>query len=141
MTRVNIHFTANSADLGKVAKLVLVGRVGALQGARPDCVDEAVWSGLLKGLKGGDLGASRSTFTGIESPAEVAVCALPEKVARHTSPARTHAIHQSLLSVNSGKGSLGIHVLLGDADHAFASGLAVARAFSTFSRKSKDDDH
>jgi probable aminopeptidase NPEPL1 len=140
VTHVNIHFTANSADLGKVAKLVLVGRVEALQGARPDCVDEAVWSGLLKGLKGGDLGASRSTFTGIESPAEVAVCALPEKVARHTSPARTHAIHQSLLSVNSGKGSLGIHVLLGDADHAFASGLAVARAFSTFSRKSKDDD-
>jgi probable aminopeptidase NPEPL1 len=140
VTRVNIHFTANSADLGKVAKLVLVGRVEALQGARPDCVGEAVWSGLLKDLKGGDLGASRSTFTGVESPAEVAVCALPEKVARHASPARTHAIHQSLLSVTSGKGALGIHVLLGEADHAFASGLAVARAFSTFNRKSKDDD-
>ena len=140
MTQVNIHFTAKSDDLDDVAKLILVGRIDALQGARPDCLSEAVWAGLLKGLKGGDLGATRSTFTGVTSPAEVAVVALPETVARHASPARTHAIHQSLLSVTGGKGTLGIHVLLTDTAHAFASGLAVARAFSTFNRKSKDNE-
>ena len=84
MTHVNIHFTADSADLSNASKLVIVGRIDALQGARPSCVGEAVWAGLLKDLKGGDLGASRSTFTGVQSPVEVAVCALPEKVARHT---------------------------------------------------------
>ena len=140
MTQVNLHFTAQSGDLNKASKLVLVGRVDALRSARPESVSEAIWEGCLKDLKGGDMGASRSTFTGVEYPAEVALVALPEKVARHASPARTHAMHQTLLSVVSGKGSLGIHVLLSDAQHAFASGLAVARAFSTFSRKSQDDE-
>jgi probable aminopeptidase NPEPL1 len=140
MPNVTLNYTADSALAGGASKLVLIGQKEALSQARPDTVSSAVWEALMDDLKGGDLGTVRSTYTGNTELSELVVCALPEKVARHASPARSHALHQSLLGACGGKGDLAVRILLADAAHAFASALAVARCFSTFSRKSKDDD-
>ncbi len=140
MADVSIHYSSESAEQSGAKKLIIMGQADTLANARPAVVSEAVWSALLDGLKGGDFGTSRGTFTGDASLAEVVVCALPKKVARHTGPARSHAIHQSLLSAVSGKGDLAVRILLEDSSHAFASGLAVSRAFPLFSRKSKSDE-
>ena len=140
MADVTINYSADSAEQSGAKKLIIMGQRERLDDARPGVLSEGIWQALLKNLKGGDFGTSRSTFTGDENLAEVVVCALPNKVARHTGPARSHAIHQSLLGAVAGKGDLAIRILLEDEAHAFASGLAVARAFPTFSRKSKGED-
>ena len=140
MAAVSLNYTASLSDLDGAAKRILIGSAEKLAERRPESLSETHWDALLNKLKGGDFGTTRSTYTGDESMPELVLIALPEKVSRHIAPARPHAIHQSLMGAAAGSGDLAIHVLVDEDEHAFASALAVARCFPTFSRKSKSDE-
>ena len=96
---------------------------------------DAVWDAMLERLEPGDAGASTETYLGGEAPVRLVAGALPEVCSRHNSPAQPHAIAKLAKGALAGKGKAAVVLALDAAEHAFASGAAVARALPLYSRK------
>ena len=122
--------------------IVVVGPAGLLKRNRP-------WSKVLKGrwvssletmlqdAAPGDFGKLLTTWTGAkDAPARLALGVLPDKVSRHVSPTRSHAIQDVCSKADlKSSGRIGIVLVLDDPSHWTAAAVAIARAMPLYSRK------
>tara|TARA_B100000029_G_scaffold501332_2_gene574530 strand:- start:150 stop:1619 length:1470 start_codon:yes stop_codon:yes gene_type:complete len=135
-----IRITGPLSLPAKTARFLVVGRKARLESpaVTKHLPSDAkrVWKKLLANTTVGDDGGSATTYLGT-SETQLSVCVLPENCSRHNSPARVHAITKQVKAHGLGKGRTRVWVALDSDDHARAAGCAVARAFPTYSRKSK----
>lgn len=115
--------------VGQVKNLAKINFEDVAPKLRPR-VDEQLWKSSLSVLNPSptdsvSLYMNRATVAG-----------LPSKCSRHNTPSRSHAIHKIVKSCSSGQSET--VVIVCDRSDAFASGCAVARAFSLYSRKSTE---
>lgn len=96
---------------------------------------EAIWDTMLERLEPGDAGASSETFLPGDPAVRLVVGVLPVECSRHNSPAQPHAVTKLVKAALGGAGKVAVLLALGDAEQAFASGAAVARALPLYSRK------
>jgi len=139
MTAPHITVHDNYNTIPSVKTLVIIGRskqLSAESAAEISGLPEDVWAAMCDSLKGGDAGASTSTWA--KNGKKILAAVLPEPCSRHNSPSRAWAI-PSLAKGAAGEGAAAIVMMLDNADHAFASALAIARAFPLYSGKSKKD--
>lgn len=133
----------DAPDLTDIDTLIVVGRgarlgqadVRALVGSIPT----SAWDDMVRRGDPGDAGRVATTYTGQAAPKRVAAAVLPEICSRHNTPSRAHAIPGLVKSVGGAASTL-VVVALDDVGHAFASALAVARAFPSFSATARPPD-
>jgi probable aminopeptidase NPEPL1 len=133
-TQTRLAYSPDPAALIDTKTLVVVGRRAALRSrVIRDLVpvSEETWDAMLARTEPGDRGSSASTWVGDR---KVVVGVLPEVCSRHMSPSRAWAI--PALVRQSGRGNVGVLVALTDPAHAFASVLAVARAYPLYDHRS-----
>ncbi len=140
----NLSYTDPNSALQNAETLVVCGlkeRLGAqdVRALLPKGA-EAVWEAMLARLEPGDTGASTETFIEGGAPKRLVACALPEVCSRHNSPAQPHAIAQLVPKTLGRTDRTAILLVLGKAEHAFATGCAVARALPLYARKSEGAD-
>jgi len=70
-------------------------------------------------------------------PKSVSVCSLSSKRSRNTTPTAAHHVMDAVLK-HLGKQGDAVVVVVCQRQHAFACGVAVARAFPTFTHKTRD---
>lgn len=143
-----IHYHARPIAPTDADALVIVGRKDRL--AATDVAAHlpadalAALPAMLDAISVGDDGGAASTFLsgptvepGIASPRprRFVVCVLPEACSRHNSPARPHALAALLGKQTPAVPVVSLLLALDAAEHAFAAGCAVARAFPVYSRK------
>jgi probable aminopeptidase NPEPL1 len=95
----------------------------------------ALLPALVEAVSPGDDGGATTTFLATEHPRRVVVCVLPEGASRHNSPARPHAIAALLGRHVPNLPQVSVLLCLDAAEHAFAAGSAVARAWGVYTRK------
>ena len=135
----NLQFTDPSSAIDNAELLVLIGRADRLREAPvrallPAAVD-GLWERMLDGVSSGDAGASTATWTGVDAPARVVACVLPEPSSRHNAPARPHAITSLLRKATGKEKRVGVLLVLDQAEHQAAAGCAAVRAFPLFDGK------
>ena len=96
-----------------------------------------VWTAMLSEMKTGDTGATASTWLDSKGLKRIYAVALPKACSRHNSPAQPHAIARLIRACTPSSGNVIIVCALAKDSYAFASGCAVARAFSLYARKGK----
>ena len=134
-TTTTLTLSTDSSQLATADRVVAIGRAEALAGlADTFGVPAETWSAMLDATSPGDGGTSTTTWVGTR---KVTVGVLPEACSRHNSPSRSWAIPK--LASSSKDSAIG--VVLSDDDHAFASGLAVARGVRAYSRTSGETKH
>jgi probable aminopeptidase NPEPL1 len=140
MTAPNLTVHENTNSIPSVKTLVVIGRSNQLSKestAEIAGLPASTWAAMCASLKGGDAGASTTSWD--ENGKKVIAAVLPEPCSRHNSPSRAWAI-PALAKSAAGKGDAAIVMVMDDASHAFPSALAIARAFPLYSGKSKQDD-
>jgi len=130
----------HATDATSLDQLIFVGRASRLLADTtvallPSDVDRGAWERMVRKTDAGDSGRVASTWPS-NGPSKVVAAVLPEPCSRHNSPVRAWAIPTVLRAAGT-KGSTGIVMCVEAADHAAAAVLAAARAFPTFSAKSK----
>jgi probable aminopeptidase NPEPL1 len=140
-----LHFRSLPLSPADADALVLVGRRDRLLAA--DVAAHlpgpalAVLPALLDAVSTGDEGGAASTLLPVDAgaaaatPKRLVVCVLPEACSRHNSPARPHAIAALLGKQTPNVPVVSLLLVLDTAEHAFAAGCAVARAWPVYSRK------
>ncbi len=119
--------------LATASRVIALGRADDLRPlAEPLGLDPATWAAMLENTRPGDKGASTTTWCGTR---RITAGVLPEVCSRHNSPSRAWALPR-LASVSE---DAVIVVALSDAEHAFASGLGVARGVRAYDRTTGDD--
>ncbi len=95
---------------------------------------------LVDSVEGGESGSSFAAL--MPSMKFSSVHVLPEKISRHNTPARTHAITSLISSAPSPAKSVSstITVVLEDSKYAVSSAMAIARAFPIYVNKKKDPE-
>lgn len=131
----DLSYQRHTEGVNSLPDLMIVGRRERLRGQ--DLVDALdlptqTWSALLDRAEPGDAGVVLTTFVGAR---RVLAAVLPEACSRHNPPSRAWAIPE-LVRRMDGKAEAAVVVALSDASHAFASALAVARAFSLYNASS-----
>ncbi|MEE2829711.1 MAG: leucyl aminopeptidase family protein [Myxococcota bacterium] len=134
-----LRFVSPPDALEQADALVLVGRSARL-GAEdivallPSGVS-GLWQGMLDSVSPGDAGGSTQTW--VDGPvARVVAAVLPDKCSRHNSSGRPDAVTGLVKkAVGGGVRRVAVLLALDEGDSAFASGLAAARAFPIFDRK------
>ncbi len=141
---VTLSFDSPSAAAAHPETLVLVGRAEAL---RADAVrallpasTAKVWDRMIDGVKPGDFGASTSDWADADAPAQVVACVLPEAASHHNAPGRPDAVTTLVRKGAASGDRVGVVVAVDDDEHAFAAGVAAARAFPEFDGKGHRDD-
>jgi len=89
---------------------------------------------LAKDVIVGDLGGVATTLTGKE-PRQIAVGALPNQISRYNAPSRASSVRRVVAGVASGKGKLGIILVVEDPCHLSAQINAIGQAFPQFNAK------
>lgn len=133
--RVELEWTTDLSSVTGLPDLIVIGRKAFLRA--PGLVaalglPEDVWTAMLDRCEPGDAGTSAATWL---AGRRIIAGVLPEVCSRHNSPSRAWAI-PDLARKADGKAPLGIVLALAEDEHAFASALAVARAFPEFSAAS-----
>ncbi len=136
----DIVFDEAKAALEGAATVMFIGRRDRLlgddvQALLPDGA-AAVWDAMIDAIKPGDAGATAGTF--LPGGPRVMAGVLPEACSRHNTPTRAHSLG-NLAAKAPGSGDVAIIIAVEQADYALASGVAAARAFPAFSRKTGDD--
>jgi probable aminopeptidase NPEPL1 len=126
-----------------VDTLVIVGRQSRLLSpevrALVTSLPPGAWDDMVKRGDPGDNGRTASSYTGGQ-PRKIVAGVLPDACSRHNAPSRAWAI-PGLVKAAGSAARVGIVLALEDASYAFASALAVARSFPSFSATSRTSDH
>lgn len=137
-THIHLPDDLSSDLLAAATAVAVIGRAARLQAATDLAgrlgVPEDAWAAILDRTKGGDKGASTTTWVGKK---KVVVGVLPEPCSRHNSPSRAWAIPGLAATVKGEDSAVVVH-LLSDATHASAAALATARAFPLYDATSGD---
>jgi len=131
----DLRHGADLNGLEGLKDLMLVGRKGTLAthaAIQALGIPAQPWHALLDRADCATEGEVLSTFDGDR---RILAAILPEACSRHNPPSRAWAI-PDLVRELDGKGEAAVVVLVDDPAHAFASALAVGRAFSLFSAAS-----
>lgn len=138
--QTNLSFSDTAPSLKGAKAMMVVGRLSQLKDDTTASLlpksAKKIWPTMLEALKPGDNGASTSTWLAASGVKRLIAVALPEPCSRHNSPARPHAIAQLVRSNIPSKDDVVVVVALEKAAYGFASGCAVARAFSDYTRSS-----
>ena len=142
--QTHLSFSDKVPSLKGASALIVVGRLSQLKSdATVSWLPKSarkIWPTMIDALKPGDNGSSTSTWIAASGLKRVIAIALPEVCSRHNSPARPHAIAQMVRSNIPAKDDAVVVVALEKASYGFASGCAVARAFSDYKRKGNSGD-
>lgn len=135
----DLKFTTTLPDPAQLTDLMVLGRKEALRAPAVVAalkLPEEAWSAMLGRAEPGDAGVVLTTFVGAR---RILAAVLPEACSRHNSPSRAWAI-PDLARRLDGRAEAMVVLALSDPRHAFASALAVSRAFSLFNASSGAQD-
>lgn len=137
-----ILFSEVESALADAEAAVFIGRRDRLLGddvigLLPEAA-AGVWDAMIEAAKPGDAGATVGTFVAGDGPRRVMAGVLPEACSRHNTPTRAHAI-ADLAAKAPGKGDVALVLAIEDAAHAVAAGVAAARAFPLYDRKTGEE--
>jgi probable aminopeptidase NPEPL1 len=138
-TNATLNLSTDLSLFSSLKTLVIIGRSADL--ARPDLrslagLDEPTWQTMVDSCEPGDAGNHTMTWRGGR---KIVVAVLPEVCSRHNAPSRAWAIPgQAKLAIS--KEDAGVICAVNTDAHAFASALAVARAFRDYNARSGSTD-
>jgi len=135
-TRTNLACSPDPLAVADTPTLVVVGRKAALEsdGVRALVpVPAETWTAMLRRTEPAQTGASTESWVGER---KVVLAVLPEACSRHMSASRAWAVPG--LVKQGGKGDVGVLVAVSEPSHAFATVLAVARAYPLYDHRSGD---
>ncbi len=144
MAEITLAKTTAAALKGKQHVVLLAprGRLrdGLWRQALGDLADEqaAALASMIEETEPGPLGSCVSTWTGggRGRPRRLTLGVLPDRVSRHLSPSRQHALQDCCQKADLRAGDVGIVVALDAPDHWLPAAVAIGRAFPLYRRKS-----
>ena len=108
-------------------------------GSLPKAIN-AQWERMVDACSPGDAGATTHTWLSDGTLQKVIVAVLPEACSRHNTPARTHGVTHLLKSAIPPTGETAVIAACEKASYAVGVANGIARALSSYSRKSSGPD-